>query len=94
MKVSERSLSSRRAGAASDPQRSAAPSPAPAQAAREQRENEAARPIDAQAKQERIAVAAYYLAERRGFAPGCELDDWLRAEAEVEAGLQSPGAHE
>lgn len=29
-----------------------------------------------------IAVAAYYIAERRGFAPGCELDDWLAAEAE------------
>ena len=24
-----------------------------------------------------IALAAYYRAERRGFAPGCELDDWL-----------------
>lgn len=31
-----------------------------------------------------IAVAAYYKAERRGFAPGRELDDWLTAEAERE----------
>jgi len=30
-----------------------------------------------------IAVAAYYRAERRGFEPGCELEDWLNAEAEV-----------
>ena len=30
-----------------------------------------------------IAEAAYYLAERRGFEPGFELDDWLAAEAEV-----------
>jgi len=30
-----------------------------------------------------IAEAAYYRAERRGFVPGHELDDWLQAEAEV-----------
>ena len=35
-----------------------------------------------------IATAAYYLAERRGFAPGCELEDWLAAEAEVDAQLK------
>lgn len=27
-----------------------------------------------------IAKAAYYAAEKRGFAPGCALDDWLAAE--------------
>ena len=32
-----------------------------------------------------IAEAAYYRAERRGFAPGGEVDDWLAAEAEVMA---------
>jgi hypothetical protein len=31
---------------------------------------------------DRIAAAAYYRAERRGFVPGQELDDWLDAEAE------------
>lgn len=30
-----------------------------------------------------IAESAYYRAERRGFAPGHELDDWLQAEAEL-----------
>ena len=30
-----------------------------------------------------IAERAYYKAERRGFAPGFELDDWLAAEREV-----------
>jgi len=30
-----------------------------------------------------IAAAAYYKAERRGFVPGYELEDWLEAEAEV-----------
>lgn len=31
----------------------------------------------------RIAVAAYYKAQARGFQPGHELDDWLAAEVEV-----------
>lgn len=31
-----------------------------------------------------VAEAAYYRAERRGFAPGAEMDDWLAAEAEIE----------
>ena len=30
-----------------------------------------------------ISEAAYYLAERRGFRPGQELDDWLAAEGEI-----------
>jgi len=32
---------------------------------------------------ELVAVAAYYRAEQRQFAPGLELDDWLAAEAET-----------
>lgn len=36
---------------------------------------------------ERIAVAAYYRAEARGFAPGQDMDDWLTAEAEVDRGV-------
>ena len=31
-----------------------------------------------------IAEAAYLRAEHRGFLPGCELQDWLEAEAEVD----------
>lgn len=34
-----------------------------------------------------VQVAAYVRAERRGFAPGHELEDWLAAEAEVDAQL-------
>ena len=34
-----------------------------------------------------IAETAYFRAERRGFAPGHETEDWLAAEAEVDAGL-------
>ena len=32
-----------------------------------------------------VRVAAYFRAERRGFQPGYEWDDWLAAEAEVAA---------
>jgi hypothetical protein len=32
-----------------------------------------------------IAEAAYYRAERRGFAPGFELEDWLQSESELDA---------
>jgi hypothetical protein len=34
---------------------------------------------------EMIREAAYYRAERRGFAPGLEAEDWVQAEAEVMA---------
>ena len=33
-------------------------------------------------RQRMIREAAYFRAERRGFAPGDELSDWLAAEAE------------
>lgn len=36
----------------------------------------------------RIETAAYLRAKQRGFAPGYELDDWLKAEAEVKNRLQ------
>jgi hypothetical protein len=37
---------------------------------------------DAEIRQ-RIAEAAYYRAQRRGFAPGHEVEDWIEAEAQV-----------
>jgi len=38
---------------------------------------------DDEARWALIAENAYYRAERRGFLPGAELDDWLAAEQEV-----------
>ena len=35
-------------------------------------------------RQQLIAIAAYYLAERRGFNSGDEIKDWLEAEAEID----------
>ena len=40
-----------------------------------------------------IATAAYFLAERRGFAPGAELEDWVQAEAETTTRLSSRPSH-
>ncbi len=36
-------------------------------------------------RHERVQLEAYLIAERRGFAPGNELDDWLAAERIVDA---------
>lgn len=40
-----------------------------------------------------ISEAAYFIAERHGFAPGHELSDWLEAEREVNrfTGFMEPG---
>lgn len=35
-------------------------------------------------RRERIAARAYYHAERRGFGPGGQVNDWLRAEREID----------
>ena len=32
-----------------------------------------------------IAEAAYYRAQKRGFAPGADLEDWFAAEREIDA---------
>jgi hypothetical protein len=40
---------------------------------------------DSKAREERIAIIAYYKAQQRGFADNRELDDWLAAEREVDA---------
>ena len=37
---------------------------------------------------EMVAVAAYFRAEQRGFAPGDPTADWLEAEAEIEHQLK------
>jgi hypothetical protein len=40
---------------------------------------------DAAWRHERVAVAAYYLAENRGFEPGQEAADWSLGELQIEA---------
>lgn len=36
---------------------------------------------------DRVAEVAYFKAEKRGFAPGHEMQDWLEAEAEINRGM-------
>jgi hypothetical protein len=43
-------------------------------------------PSFSESREARIAEAAYWRAERRGFTPGRELDDWLEAEREIDSG--------
>jgi len=40
-------------------------------------------PTPAAERYQLIAEAAYFISERRGFAPGSELEDWIEAEAEI-----------
>ena len=42
------------------------------------------RSVTAEDRERMIAETAYYRAERRGFASGHQLDDWLDAEREVD----------
>lgn len=49
--------------------------------------------ITPEERHELIAVAAYYRAQIRGFAPGAELQDWLEAEVEVDSLLESSAAN-
>ena len=44
--------------------------------------------IDADTRRRLVAAEAYFLAERRGFAAGSELADWVAAEAAVDSRLQ------
>jgi len=48
--------------------------------------------IDAEVRRELVAAEAYFLAERRGFAGGHELEDWVAAEAAVDARLHTQAA--
>ncbi|MBM0107432.1 DUF2934 domain-containing protein [Steroidobacter sp. S1-65] len=45
-------------------------------------------PSFSDSREARIAEAAYWRAERRGFAPGHELEDWLSAEREIDQSEQ------
>jgi hypothetical protein len=58
------------------PRNSSATTPAPAQ-------------LSPDLRHALIAENAYLRAERRGFAPGHETEDWLEAEAEVDALLKA-----
>jgi hypothetical protein len=62
----------------------AAPGKAPA-AKRPVKGGAAPKPTAGAEREMMVRMAAYFQAERRGFAPGYEIEDWLAAEAEVTA---------
>lgn len=49
-------------------------------------------PSYSDSREARIAEAAYWRAERRGFAPGGEIQDWLEAEKEIDAERSQQGS--
>ena len=46
-------------------------------------------PAQAQSREEQVRLAAYLAAERRGFAPGYEVEDWITAEQQIDAATGS-----
>jgi hypothetical protein len=49
--------------------------------------------LDLPTRHAKIAEAAYYLAEKRGFAPGNELEDWCEAESRLDQSSSSGSTH-
>ena len=41
--------------------------------------------IDVDEFREMVAVNAYYRAEKKGFKPGYEMDDWLEAKKDIKS---------
>jgi len=41
-------------------------------------------PVTSEQRHHYIEVAAYYIAERRGFDAGCHDEDWAQAELEID----------
>ncbi|TRZ98486.1 MAG: DUF2934 domain-containing protein [Rhodocyclaceae bacterium] len=64
------------------PKVKAAPKAAAAKPARSRVKKPAGIPLEQ--RRHYVEMAAYYIAERRGFAPGNLLDDWVQAEAEID----------
>jgi len=48
-----------------------------------------AAPVGADTRRAMIAEAAYYIAEQRGFSDGRDVEDWLLAEKQIDAGLSA-----
>ena len=48
-------------------------------------------PLQSNTRDDLISKIAYRMAEKRGFSPGHELDDWLAAEFEVNQSLMGNG---
>lgn len=76
---------------AAAPKKAAAPGKAPV-VRRAAAPKTPAAPVAPGDRDEMVRVAAYFRAERRGFAPGYEVSDWLEAQAEVDEIAGTAGA--
>ena len=61
---------------------------APAKQASKAKTPGAVHHITEEKRQRMISEAAYHIAAKRQFAPGDEMEDWLQAEAQIDAGLK------
>jgi hypothetical protein len=78
-------MATRRLPDASNPAQPAAETARPARTRKSAAAAPARTKLTPEARRALIAQSAYLRAERRGFAPGQEVEDWLAAEAEVDA---------
>lgn len=62
--------------------------PAEAKPAAAQRPRRMAARIDPDQHRHYVEVAAYFIAEQRGFLGGCQIEDWVLAENEIERMLR------
>jgi len=46
-------------------------------------------PVSTDTRRAMIAEAAYYIAEQRGFSDGRDVEDWLLAEKQIDAGFSA-----
>jgi len=76
--VKKKPLRAKKSPVAAKTVRAKMPSPSKAKAM-------APKTLSAEERNHQIQVAAYLLAEARGFVAGCEVQDWLAAEQQVDA---------
>lgn len=62
--------------------------PAKAKPAAAPRSRKTAPKVDPGQRRHYVEVAAYFIAEQRGFLGGCEIEDWVLAENEIERMLR------
>jgi type IV secretory pathway VirB10-like protein len=74
------------------PASTAAPTPTPSKGTSKTKSASSRVAVSPERRRAMIAESAYLRAERRGFAPGHEVDDWFAAEREVDA-LLSAGSN-
>lgn len=71
-------------GKAATPGKTATPAKAAIRRSRATRQSDSPSSAIDCPREQMIAEAAYFRAERRGFIPGNEMSDWFEAEADVE----------